>query len=291
MIPLRAFLVIAALASFAPSRARAAETQAPAPAAYVKDPHFWPTPMMDTQAPALPQFTRDHAVLIFSKTNGFRHESIAASNTALAELVQAKGWDSYTTENAAVFNTRDLARFKVIVLNSASGDLFLPPQRAAFRQWLEQGGGLLALHGAGGDNSYAWDWYGDTVLGALFIGHPAHPRQFQQAMVHIEDRRHPTMQGLPDQWQREDEWYAFDRVPTGHGTRILATLDESTFDPPQEQRMGRHPIIWTRCVEKGRVFFSALGHQDQAWAEPLHRQMLGNALEWTAGANDEGCRP
>lgn len=268
----------------------AAQPEKPPSPPFVKDPRFWPTPVMDTEPPQLPRFVREHAVLIFSKTNGFRDdEQIKAANAALKAIADAKKWDGYVSENAAVFNPQALANFDVIVLNSTSGDIFTAGQRDAFRQWLEQGGGLVALHGAGGDHHYDWYWYVETVLGTQFIGHTSQPEQFQPAIVRIADREHPAMHSLPTEWRREDEWYAFDRVPSGHGTRILARLDEGSYNSSPEQRMGDHPIIWTRCIGRGRVFYSSLGHKAETYSEPLHLQMIGDALAWAAKAGHDGC--
>ncbi len=256
---------------------------------FVKTPPHWPTPVMDTVPPPLPAFVRDRAVLVFSKTNGFRDDAqIQAANQALRRLGEARGWDVYVSENAALFNPEALAKFDVVVLNSTSGDTFLPTQRDAFRHWLEQGGGLVALHGAGGDPHYDWRWYADTVLGARFIGHTYAP-QFQQGVVAVAEPGHPAMRPLPARWQREEEWYAFDRVPSGHGTRILARLDETTYEPDPKQRMGDHPVVWTRCIGTGRVFYSALGHQAATYAEPLHLAMIDGALGWAAQARTRGC--
>ncbi len=267
-----------------------AATAEPSPVPTARNPRYWPAPVMDSEPPPLPPFTRERAVLIFSKTNGYRHdEQIEASNALLVDIAEARGWDSLVSENAAVFNPEALARFDVIVLNSTSGDLFTAGQREAFRHWIEQGGGLVALHGAGGDHRYDWTWYVDVVLGAQFIGHTSSPKQFQQAVVRVEDRGHPAMRALPEEWRREDEWYAFDRVPSGYGTRILARLDEDSYEPPPEQRMGDHPIIWTRCVGRGGVFYSALGHKAEYFSEPLHVRMIDGALAWAAEARRNGC--
>lgn len=260
-----------------------------AQATYVKDPRNWPTPVMDSEPPVLPRFTREQAVLIFSKTNGWRDDrQIRTANLALQKIVREKGWDELVSENAAVFNPGALAKFDVIVLNSTSGNIFTEDQRAAFRQWLEKGGGLVALHGAGGDPQYDWKWYVDVIIGAQFIGHTNQP-QFQQGLIRIADREHPAMSGLPAEWRREEEWYAFDRVPSGYGTRILARLDESSYDPPPEQRMGDHPIIWTRCIGRGGVFYSALGHKPETYSEPLHLKMIDSALSWALKAPRRGC--
>jgi type 1 glutamine amidotransferase len=275
------------------SGAVCAQTAPPqaAPAPYVKNPLYWPTPVMDHQPPALPEMHKGHAVLVFSKTNGFRDsDQIKAADSALSDIVTQDGRDIFVTENAAVFNGEQLAKFEVVVLNSISGNVFLPEQREAFKVWLENGGGVVALHGSGGDHEYDWRWYVDEMLGAQFIGHTSKPEQFQSATVRIMDREHPAMAGLPEAWARVDEWYAFDRIPTGNNTHILATLDEKTYKPAQAQVMGYHPIIWTRCIQKGRVFFSALGHKGETYSEPLHLKMIRNAIDWASLARADGCK-
>jgi len=272
----------------------AVTAQAVAPEAVVipaRDPRNWPAPVMDTVAPAVPKMRRG-AVLVLSKTNGFRDpDQIAAASTMLVDLVRKQGRDVFATENAAVMNPRDLARFSVVVLNSTSGTIFDARQRAAFRGWIERGGGVVLLHGAGGDPQYDWAWYPDTLIGAQFIGHTGRPRQFQQGTIDVIDRGNPATRDLPAKWVRTEEWYSFDRVPTGHDTHILATLDERSYDPfPERVRMGKvHPLIWTRCVGKGRVFFSALGHKAETYAEPLHRTMIAGAIRWAARAEGKGC--
>lgn len=254
-------------------------------APYVKNPRNWPRPVMDEVPPAIPRL-RTGAVLVLSKTNGFRDpEQIPVAARAVEEIARAQGRDVFATGNAAVVNPRDLARFRVVVLNSTSGDIFTGPQRRAFRAWVEQGGGVVLLHGAGGDHDYAWSWYRDALLGVRFIGHTSRPEQFQRGTIRIVARDHPATRGLPARWNRVEEWYAFDRSPAGRGTRVLATLDEASYRPAAEQRMGAsHPIIWTRCVGRGRALFSALGHRAETYAEPLHRRLIGNAIGWAAGS-------
>lgn len=256
-----------------------------------RDPRNWPTPVMDHVAPKLPQLRRG-AVLVLSKTNGFRDpDQIAAAKAVLVDLVRKQGRDVFETENAAVMNPRDLARFSAVVLNSTSGNILDADQRAAFRAWIEKGGGVVLLHGAGGDPQYDWRWYPETLVGAQFIGHTGRPKQFQRGTIDVIDRTNPATRDLPAKWVPTEEWYSFDRVPSGNGTRILATLDETSYEPfPERTRMGApHPLIWTRCVGKGRVFFSALGHKAETYAEPLHQKLIAGAIRWASRREGAGC--
>lgn len=269
----------------------ALSTQVTPSAPPARDPRNWPAPVMDTAAPALPRL-RPGAVLVLSKTNGFRDsEQIATAKQVLVDLVREQGRDVFETENAAVMNPRDLARFGTVVFNSTSGNIFDDSQRAAFRAWVEQGGGVVLLHGAGGDPKYDWNWWPEVLIGAQFIGHTGRPKQFQQATIDVIDRSHPAMRKLPAKWVRTEEWYSFDRIPGGHGTRILATLDETTYEPfPERVRMGKpHPIVWSRCIGRGRVIFSALGHKAETYAEPLHRVLIDGAIRWAGRREGKGC--
>ena len=247
-----------------------------------RDPRNWPTPVYDSVPPTLPGEWHRPSVLIFSKTNGYRDPDQAeAANGAIAKLVRAHHWTAFVTENAAVFTPALIRKFDVVVFNSTSGDIFTPDQRAAFRDWLEKGGGFVALHGSGGDPHYDWSWYVQTVIGAQFTRHTYAP-QFQPGRILIEDARSPIMRGLGPTWERTEEWYSFAASARGPGTHILATLDESSYRATPDLRMGDHPLIWERCVGKGRVFFSALGHQASAYAEPKHLEMIDRAIQWAA---------
>ena len=247
----------------------------------------------ETVPPALPGELRAPAILVFSKTNGFRHEeAIPAANAALATMANAHGWGTFFTENGAVFNRADLGRFAVTVWNNTSGDVLTPEQKEAFRSYIENGGGFVGIHGAGGDPRYEWRWYVDALLGAEFRGHPLAP-QFQTATIHVEDPADSVTTHLPGEWSRVDEWYSFKNNPRGSGAHVLATLDERTYSPRMfwmDISMGAdHPIVWKHCVGSGRVFYSALGHAASAYQEPLHLKMIEGAIAWAARVAGEGC--
>ncbi len=244
--------------------------------------------------PALPAEIARPAILVFSKTNGFRHEeAIPAANALFADMAKTHGWGYFQTENGATFDPAILSRFDAVVFNNVSGDVFTPEQRAAFKAFLENGGGFVGIHGSGGDMSYDWKWYVDDLIGAQFKGHPMDP-QFQEATVRTEDKGHPATVGLPDSWQRIDEWYAFDKSARRPGYHVLLTLDEKSY--ANHKLMGRdlrmgddHPIAWWHCIGKGRVFYSAMGHQASAYAEPEYRKILLGATEWALKKDGPDC--
>ena len=247
----------------------------------------------ETVSPKLPEQLSHPAILVFSKTNGFREDdAVLASNAALATIAKNRGWSAFFTENGAVFNPTDLDRFDVTVWNNTSGDVLTPDQKQAFRRYIENGGGFVGIHGAGGDPRYEWPWYVETLIGAQFKGHPLNP-QFQRAVVHIEDPNDVTVRGLPQEWSRVDEWYSFEKGPKGEGVKVLATLDERTYRPKmmwKDISMGSdHPIIWKHCVGKGRAFYSALGHSASTYQEPLHLKELEGAIAWASGLAGDEC--
>jgi type 1 glutamine amidotransferase len=255
---------------------------APLPAA---DPRR-PAPTFDSVPPDLPALTRP-AVLIISKTNGYRHDSIAQAVPAIEGIVKARGWSSFATENAAVFNPQQLAKFDVIVFASASGDIYTPDQRAAFEGWMARGGGFVGIHGAGIDSHPAWY---KAILGYnRFIGHPGGADQFQPAELVVKDRGHPASQHLPQRWRWTDEYYSWDAPPAADA-RVIAALDESSLRLDPKYRMGGgHALIWWRCEGRARIFFSALGHKAEAWSDPAHLQMLSGAIGWAARKEGTGC--
>lgn len=247
----------------------------------------WVDPVVDTVPPELPAHLADAplAILLFSKTSGFRHEeAIPAAQAAIERIAKKNGWAVFPTENAAVFRPEQLVTFDVIFGNNITGDNWTDEQKEAFRDWVLAGGGFVGVHGAAGTRYRYWDWYTDALLGGgRFIGHPVYP-QFQEATVVVEDTQHPTMAHFGAGFAATDEWYSFEKSARQSGAHVLATLDEATYEPGEDLEMGDdHPIIWIACPGEGRSFYSALGHRATTYVTPEHDRMLEAAIEWAAG--------
>lgn len=227
-------------------------------------------------------------VLVFEKMTGFRDgPSVDAARTALVAMGERNNWSVVVTEQGGAITPSILRNVDVIVWNNVSGDVLTLTQRRALQRWVQRGGGFVALHGSGGDPTYFWDWYVDTLIGARFTSHTMEP-QFQDARVVIASDAHIGSDLAPG-WTMNDEWYSFASNPAANGARIVARLDESTYSPVgrggQDLRMGDHPIAWTRCIGQGRSFYSAIGHRPETYSDANHVRLLEQAITWAA--NDE----
>ena len=249
----------------------------------------------DTALPQIGVLSGRPRVLLFEKINGFKDTpSVNAAHAAFVAMAQRKGWALAITDQGSAISPTILRRFDAVIWNNISGDVLTLSQRASFKSWMEHGGGFVGVHGTAGDPVYFWDWYVDSLLGARFAGHPMNP-QFQTAKVSIADPTHPAARGLPATWDMNDEWYSFKNNPRATGSRIIATLDESTYKPDgmagQNLRMGaEHPIVWSRCVNRGRMFYSAIGHRPERYADPVYVQMLEQAVGWAGDRAGSDCK-
>ncbi len=234
-------------------------------------------------------------LLVFEKMTGFRDgPSVEAARAALLELAESEGWAVVVSDKGGAITPAQLRKFDAVIWNNISGDVLTLRQRRALRGYVEGGGGFLAVHGSGGDPTYWWDWYADTLIGARFIGHPSDP-QFQDARVVVEANPAGIGASLMPGWTMKDEWYSFATNPRATGAQVIATLDETTYSPVgrggQKLAMGAdHPIAWQRCVGNGRSLYSAIGHRPDAYADPNHRRLLTDAIRWTAGKGATVCR-
>lgn len=235
-------------------------------------------------------------LLVMEKINGFKDvPSVNAAHAALTAMAERKGWAIAFTEKGGAINARTLGQFDAVVWNNISGDILTLNQRKALQAFLARGGGFAAMHGSAGDPAYFWDWYPDKLIGARFTGHPMAP-QFQEARV-IVSTDHPIAKAanLPREWRMTDEWYSFKTSPRAAGAQVIASLDEASYTrksmmgPDGALDMGNdHPLAWTNCIGKGRMFYSAIGHMPQTYTQPQALALLEAGIDWAA-SNKKAC--
>ncbi|MBO4207873.1 ThuA domain-containing protein [Micromonospora echinofusca] len=221
-------------------------------------------------------------VLVFSKTAGFRHDSIAVGTQAIRDLGAANSFTVTATEDATAFSTANLSRYEAVVFLNTTGDVLDATQQAAFEAYIGAGGGYVGVHSAA-DTEYGWSFYGNLV-GAYFASHPA----IQPATVRVEDRAHPATAHLSPTWNRTDEWYNY-QTNARSTARVLATLDESSYSGGG---MGAdHPHAWCKTYAGGRAFYTGGGHTQASYAEPAFRAHLLGGIRYAAGRAKADCRP
>src|SRR5690606_7775285 len=136
------------------------------------------------------------AVLVFSKTSGFVHQSIPEGIAALQLLGKDHDFTVDTTKNAAYFTADSLQRYDAVIFLSTTGDVLDDAQQTAFEEYIRGGGGFAGIHSAT-DTEYEWPWF-NKLVGAYFDSHP----EVQQATIRVTDKTHPATSFLPDEWQR-----------------------------------------------------------------------------------------
>ncbi|WP_328446868.1 ThuA domain-containing protein [Streptomyces sp. NBC_00386] len=213
-------------------------------------------------------------VLVYTRTTGYRHDSIPAAVGAVRALGRAHGFEADATEDPEVFEA-PLDPYAAVVFLSTSGEVLTPRGRDRLAAHVEGGGGFVGVHAAA-CTEYDWPHYGE-LLGARFERHP----DLQPGRVVVEDHGHPATRLLPPVWDVTDEWYDFRTNPReADGVRVLASADEASYEGGGMG--GDHPLVWCREQGAGRVFYTALGHAAEAYQDPDFLGHLLGGILWAA---------
>ena len=215
-------------------------------------------------------------ILVFTRTTGWRHDSIPAAVATLRELGAQAGLQVDHGEAASAFSDANLSRYRAVVFASTTGDVLDTAQQAAFERYVRGGGGFLGVHAAA-DTEYDWPWYG-TLVGAWFLGHPP---GLQTARVRFEG----DQARVANDWRVTDELYDYRRNPR-RDVQVLATVDERDY---AGGTMGAdHPIAWCHGSQGGRAWYTGLGHDAKLYADATFRTHLLRGLRYATGQSD-GC--
>lgn len=242
----------------------------------------------ETEKPNIGFPQNQPAVLLFSKSTGYRHNSsINASKIVFEDVARRNNWFLYQTEEGGVFNAEQLAKFKTVIFNNSTGEVINDRQKKALEDYVMNGGNLIGIHGAG-DDSHHWNWYEQNLIGTKFSHHPLNP-QLQEAEVILEPVSDSTLvKNLPSSWKHTDEWYVFFENPRSNGFNVIYTIDgdkiiangNMLWMTNKNFGMGNdHPVAWYKTMGKGRTFYTSMGHDEAAWKQAAFITLLENAVK------------
>jgi type 1 glutamine amidotransferase len=220
-----------------------------------------------------PEHFAKPTVLIFCKTNGYHHASITTGIAAITQLGKEHGFAVDTTADSTWFRPNILKKYSALIFLSTTGTVFGPEEEKALQEYIHQGGGFVGVHAAA-DCEYNWQWYGNLVGGYF----KSHPKQ-QEAKFIIVDKNNPATQGLPDPWTHFDELYNYKYYAPD--IKVLIKVDETSYTGGANG--DNHPMAWYHDFEGGRSFYTALGHTDATWADPLFLHHLLAGIQYAIG--------
>jgi len=217
-------------------------------------------------------------LLVFSKTAGYRHESIDSGKVALMRLGAANGMQVDTTEDASRFNEDSLKQYAAVIFLSTTENVLDRAQEIDLQRFIQAGGGFVGIHAAA-DTEYDWAWYG-RLVGAYFKSHPDQ----QDATLRVADAKDAATAHLPAKWKRRDEWYNYKSFAPG--LQVLLTLDESSYTGGEND--GNHPISWKHEVDGGRAWYTGLGHTNESYADSLFLKHVLGGIQYAVGTPRKG---
>ncbi len=216
------------------------------------------------------------SVLVFSKTEQFRHDAIEKGQEAIQELGKENGFNVDVTEDAAVFNEQELSKYNVIVFLNTTGDVLDNAQQLEFNRFIQAGGGFVGVHAAA-DTEYGWPWYG-RLVGAYFDSHPNDPNVRDATITRI-DAEHGSTAHLPEEWPCSDEWYNYRNISPD--INVLLNLDESSYEGGTNGE--NHPIAWYQEFDGGRSWYTGRGHTRESYDNEDFLDHLLGGIMYAAG--------
>lgn len=190
------------------------------------------------------------------------------------ELGDEYGFEADSSSDVRCFADSVLQRYDIVAFANASYVDFDSGQREAFRNFIRRGGGFVGVHAAACTGN-KWAWF-TRMIGGCFDRHPP----LQPFVVRTTEAGRKRGTALPDSLTVNDECYLF-RL-TNPDRNILAVCETRTIDlTPTEEADSlpeRVPVVWSLDFEGGRIWYTALGHRPEDYAQPWYRRHILEGL-------------
>jgi uncharacterized protein len=234
-------------------------------------------------APALPMRAKSPKkgrLLYMTLSAGFHHDVVPFSAEVVKQIGDKSGaFETTVTEDVGAFTKENLKNYDAVMFYTTGELPMTDEEKEAFADFVRSGHGFVGVHSAT-DTFYMWEPY-LKIVGAYFNDHPWH----QQVTVDVADPSSPLVSFLGKSFQVNDEIYQMSDFQAD-STHVLLRLDPSSVDlknPRVRERFYGWPLAWTRNDGKGRVFYTALGHERAVWESSWFQEMLLNGIKWAMG--------
>jgi type 1 glutamine amidotransferase len=205
------------------------------------------------EAPTSPYAPRSGSfkMLVYHRTEGFPHvESINTGKALLQEIAQEEGFEAVLTETNEDITPEGLANYEIVFFLNTTGDIFTDAEQDDFEAWMTTKNGAFAGVHSATDTENGWDFYSE-VTGQYHDGH-GNQNVMDQIRLEPENLTFPALRGIPDPWQRLEEWFVFNRFESWSTKPGFLILGRKAAD--------NQPIMWAREWNNFRSFYTAIGH-------------------------------
>ena len=222
-------------------------------------------------------------VLVLTERGG-QHGGFTDAGLRWLAAEGAKGNFSITEiNNARNITEAYLSQFSLVIQLDFPPYTWPKEAEDAFVKYIEEGrGGWIGFHHAtllGEFDGYPmWQWFSDFMGGVRFKNYIA---PLANGTLIVEDKQHPVMKDVPPSFVvPDDEWYTYDKSPRPN-VHVLANVDESSYTPASDIKMGDHPVVWVNESKKARNVYFQIGHSSKLYETEGFTTMFRNAINWT----------
>ncbi len=233
---------------------------------------------------AKPDPLKNSNVLVYTKNGkGYIHDNISSAVSCIQDLGKFFQFKVTVSDDPALFTESSIKNYKLVIFTSTNNDVFdTDEQRLAFRRYIEAGGGFVGVHSVTGTERN-WTWF-KMMLGETFSWHA----NFQKFSIRNMDPSHPSMEGVPLTWEREDECYFGKELYPG--IKVLMAHDLGSLKKDQADLITKnagsfanyYPAVWYQDFEGGHIWITTLGHKKESYQDPVYRNHLLQGIRFVA---------
>jgi len=226
-----------------------------------------------TTSPTTVSQAQTKKILVFTKTLGWRHQSIETGVATFRAFGKAHNFVIEHSEDSTLFSRKHLPQYDAIVFLNTTGNILDENGQKAFETYIKGGGSFLGVHAAA-DTEHNWPWYGKMV-GGYFKNHPNNPN-IREATLERTTHSHTSVSHLERSFSRKDEWYNYKNLNPDI-TPVLM-LNEDSYEGGENHSF--HPIAWYHNFQGCKIFYTGGGHTKSAYTEKGFRTHLERAILW-----------